>query len=109
MNFFESRSALSPSDAGGARGAATSPRKAYDDLAGSTLLRRAGKSAVANAPLRGDPASTILASRRKSETDDRVSRQLRDFYQTMLREPVPERLIALVDALEARDRRTPGS
>ncbi|WP_457795787.1 NepR family anti-sigma factor [Methylocystis sp. S23] len=95
----------SPSDLGGSRGApAHGARKTYDDLAGSALLRRSGKNAAGGAPLRGDQAATLLAARRKNEGDDRIGRELRDFYQTMLREPVPERFVALVDALEAQGR-----
>jgi hypothetical protein len=89
-------------DADGPRSA--TPRKAYDDLAGSTMLRRAGKSAARVVPLRGDQASTLLASRHKTEGEDRLGRQLREFYQAMLSEPVPERLVALVNALESKNR-----
>lgn len=100
MNLFELGSLLSASDAGGARSSA-SRKAAYDDRAGSAVLRRAGKSA-STAPLRGDQGSALLAARRKTETEDRLGRQLRDFYQTMLREPVPERLVALVESLKEK-------
>ncbi|WP_442756468.1 NepR family anti-sigma factor [Methylocystis sp. JAN1] len=102
MNLLEFGSVLNPSEAGGARSA--SPRKAYDDRAGSAMLRRTGKGAATVAPLRGDQGSALLAARRKTETEDRLGRQLRDYYQTMLREPVPERLVALVQSLDERDR-----
>ncbi|WP_424363305.1 NepR family anti-sigma factor [Methylocystis parvus] len=101
MNLLELGSLLSPSDAGGARSA--KPRKAYDDRAGAAVLRRAGKSAP-TAALRGDQGSALLAARRKTETEDRLGRQLRDFYQKMLREPVPERLVELVQSLDEKDR-----
>jgi hypothetical protein len=88
------------------RGAATGSRKSgkrkgYDDLAGSSVLRRTGKSAASETPMRGDKTTTLLAARRKVETDERVGRQLRDFYQSIMREPVPERFVALLGSLEA--------
>ena len=105
MNRLEFGSVFSPSDVGGARSLpASGARKAYDDLAGAATLRRSGKSVGAGAPVRGDQASTLLAARRKNEADDRIGRQLRDFYQAMLRDPIPERLVALVDALDAQGR-----
>lgn len=75
------------------------PQKLYDGLAGSAVLRRAGKAGKA-APLRGDPATTILAARARTEPEDRISQQLKDFYQSILREPVPERIVQLVADLE---------
>lgn len=74
--------------------------KAYDTLAGAELIRRAGKAR--HAPLRGDKAATLLASRRAQEAEDRLGRQLTDYYQAMLREPVPDRIKALVEALDAQ-------
>lgn len=74
--------------------------KSYDTLAGSAMMRRAGKAT--GAPLRGDQAATLLAARRAGESQDQLSRQLKDYYQAMLREPAPERLTALVEALAAR-------
>lgn len=100
MNRLELRTAAGPADPNGKRGGA---RKIYDDLAGSALLRRAGKASVSPARL-GDQGTTLLASRRKSEPEDRVGAQLRNFYQTLLREPVPERLVALVEGLESQGR-----
>lgn len=102
MNLLELGSLLSPSDAGATRTAA--PRKAYDDRAGAAVLRRAGKAAPTASPLRGDQGSALLAARRKTETEDRLGRQLRDFYQKMLREPVPEKLVELVESLDKKDR-----
>ena len=88
------------SNRGGAAGTRkTGRRKGYDDLAGSSVLRRAGKAA--EAPLRGDKATTLLAARRKAEGDDRVTRELQSFYQSIVREPVPDRFVALIGALEA--------
>ncbi len=105
MNRLEFGNVLGPSDLGGSRSLpATGGLKAYDDLAGSTLLRRTGKSAAMGAPRRSSKASTLVAARRKSDADDTLNRQLRDFYQTMLREPAPEKLVALVDALAAQAR-----
>lgn len=100
MTQLEFGPLLLQSDADGSRSA--SPRKAYDDLAGSTVLRRAGKSAARVVPLRGDKGSTRPAARQKIEGEDRLSRELREFYQAMLREPVPQPLLALVNALGAK-------
>ncbi|GLI92395.1 NepR family anti-sigma factor [Methylocystis echinoides] len=72
----------------------------YDNLAGAEMMRRAAKAR--GATLRGDQHSTLLASRRANESQDRLCRQLKDYYQTMLREPVPDRILALVEALDAR-------
>lgn len=100
MSRLESRTFVGRADIGsGGRSA----RPVYDDLAGSALLRRSGKASGAPAH-RGDQGTALLASRRKSEREDRVGAQLRDFYQTILREPVPERLTDLVKALEAGGR-----
>lgn len=94
-------------DSGNAhRGKAAKPVKAhgglrpYDNLAGAEAMRRTSKAS--GAALRGDQLSTLLASRRATEAQDRVGRQLKDYYQTMLREPVPDRILALVEALEAQ-------
>jgi hypothetical protein len=73
--------------------------KTYDALAGSAMLRRAGRAA----PLRGDATATLLAARRAADADDRLGRQLQDFYQSLVRQPVPDRFVALIDALEAQD------
>jgi hypothetical protein len=102
MPLLEFGSVPGLGDAEGSRSA--TPRKTYDDRAGSAVLRRAGKSAARAAPLRGDQATTLLASRSKTEGEDRLGRQLRDFYQAMLSEPVPERLVALIDVLETKRR-----
>jgi hypothetical protein len=77
------------------------PTKAYDDLAGSRLLRRAGKAEPAAQPPWREPTATLLAARTNVEPEDRVSRQLRDYYQSLAREPVPERFMQLMDDLEA--------
>lgn len=103
MNLLEFGSVLGPSDTGGARSSGTG-RKGYEDRAGAAHLRRSGKSAATSAPLRGDKGATLLAARHKVEPDDRVGRDLREFYQTILREPVPERFVTLVEALEAQGR-----
>jgi hypothetical protein len=98
INRSEIASGLGPVDLAGARGA----RNAYDGLAGSALLRRTGKAA-AEAAFRGDQGSALLSTRRKNgQQEDRLGAQLRDFYSSKLREPVPERLIALVEALAAK-------
>ncbi|MGE5389038.1 MAG: NepR family anti-sigma factor [Hyphomicrobiales bacterium] len=87
-------------------GKATKPTKAhnslksYDNLATAELIRRTGKSS--GSALRGDQVSTILASRRRQEVQDKLGRQLTDYYQAVLREPVPHRIMALVEALEAQ-------
>lgn len=102
MNLLEFRSVLSQGESSSARSQA--PRKAYDDRPGATMLRRAAKSASILAPLRGDQASALLAARRKTEVEDRLGGQLREFYQKMLREPVPESLVKLVESLDTKDR-----
>lgn len=79
---------------------AHSSLKSYDNLAAAELIRRTGKSNAA--ALRGDQVSTILASRRTQDAQDRLGRQLTDYYQAILREPVPDRIMALVEALEAQ-------
>jgi hypothetical protein len=82
-------------------GKATRPAKAhntlksYDRLAAAELVRRTGKS-------RGDQISTVLAPPLAQQAQDRLGRELSDYYQAILREPVPERIMALVEALEAR-------
>lgn len=73
----------------------------YDKLAGSTLMRRTGKAAGA-APLRGDQRAALLASRRANDADGRLGRELADYYEAILRQPVPERILALVEALAAQ-------
>jgi Anti-sigma factor NepR len=77
--------------------------KTYDTLAGAALLRRTGRSF--GAPLRGDTNATLLSARRGAEAEDRIGRQLKDFYQSLLQEPVPDRFVALLDSLEAQDAR----
>ncbi len=74
--------------------------KSYDNLAGSESIRRAAKAS--GAILRGDQVSTLLTTRRSKEARDRLGRQLTDYYQAMLREPVPDRIMALVAELEAQ-------
>ncbi|RTL90049.1 MAG: hypothetical protein EKK29_01525 [Hyphomicrobiales bacterium] len=76
--------------------------KSYDSLAGSALLRRAGKAAGAKTPLRGDQASNLIASRRKEAPLDQLGRELSNYYEFLLSQPIPERLVALVEALDAR-------
>jgi hypothetical protein len=63
-------------------------RKAYD-LVGPAVLGESG-------------ALPLLASCRHRGAEDPLNRRLHDFYETMLREPVPARLLALVEALEAQ-------
>jgi hypothetical protein len=75
-------------------------KSSYDTLAGSALLRRAGRGAAA--PLRGDQAATLLAARGREVAADQIGRQLTDFYDAILRQPVPDRILALVDALDAK-------
>jgi hypothetical protein len=102
MRPFEFGTVLGSNDLAGARNPqAPAARASYDNRSGSALLRRSGKAAPFDAPLRGDQRSARLASRRKPEVDDRAFQQLRDYYQALLREPVPERLTALVEALAA--------
>lgn len=84
----------------GVKSKSTQSRRSYDDLAGSTLLRRSGKAAGLETPQRRDAASTILAARAKMEPDDRIGRQLRDFYRGLLAEPVPDRFTQLMSDLE---------
>lgn len=79
---------------------AHSSLKSYDNLAAAELIRRTGKSKAST--LRGDQVSTILTSRRTQEAQDKLGRELTDYYQAILREPVPERIMALVEALEAQ-------
>ncbi|PPD46116.1 MAG: hypothetical protein CTY15_01690 [Methylocystis sp.] len=80
-------------------------RKGYDGLAGASVLRRTGKAAPADSLGRGDPTATIMAARRRGDAEDRVARQLRDYYQTLTREPVPHSIVALLDSLEAGRKR----
>lgn len=106
MNLSELGKSLGPADLGAARVAKRpTALKSYDSLAGSALLRRAGKAAGTRAPLHGDQASALLASRYKEAPTDQLGRQLSDFYEAMLREPIPERILALVEALDARQSR----
>lgn len=88
-------------EAGQRAAAAPQSLKTYDALAGSAMMRRTGRAF--DAPLRGDAAATLLASRRAAEAEDRVGRQLKDFYQSLMRQPVPDRFVALLDSLEAQD------
>lgn len=84
---------------------ATGPQslKNYDTLAGSAMMRRTGRAF--DAPLRGDRSATLLTERRGADTEDRMGRQLKEFYQSLLQQPVPERLISLLDTLEAQEAR----
>ncbi len=101
MRPFEFGTVLGSNDLAGARNPqAPAARASYDNRSGSALLRRSGKAAPFDAPLRGDQRSALLASHRKP-VDDRAFQQLRDYYQALLREPVPERLTELVEALAA--------
>jgi hypothetical protein len=100
MNLLEPGKSARPHDFGVQQIAKT--KGSYDKLAGSALLRRAGRAAGATAPLRGDQAATLLASRDRKAAADQVGRQLSDFYEAILRQPVPDRILALVDALEAK-------
>jgi glycerol-3-phosphate O-acyltransferase len=75
-------------------------QKAYDSLAGSAMMRRAGKAS--GAPLRGDQAAALLAARRAKDAQDQLGRQLKEYYHAMLSEPAPARLTALVEALAAQ-------
>ncbi|WP_363347189.1 NepR family anti-sigma factor [Methylocystis echinoides] len=105
MNLLE-LGKTGPNDLGAARIAKRpTALKSYDSLAGSAMLRRAGKAGGSNPPLHGDPASKLLASRYKEVATDHLSRQLSDFYEAMLRQPVPERILALVEALDAQQSR----
>lgn len=80
---------------------ASAPRKSYDGLAGATALRRAGKAAGPD--LRGDQAASPLAARRRTDpAKDRAARELTDYYQAILRQPIPARFTRLLDALEAQ-------
>lgn len=90
-------------DAGKGMAAGPQSLKHYDNLAGSAMMRRSGRAF--DAPLRGDKAATLLATRRGAKADDRVGQQLKEFYQSLLQQPVPERLVTLLDSLEAQDAR----
>ena len=83
----------------------STPCKPYDERAGATVLRRAGKAVRPD--LRGDQTAALLAARRKEPVRALVASDLNDFYQAMLREPVPTRFIKLLDALEAQSDHTP--
>jgi hypothetical protein len=85
----------------------TRPVKAYDDLAGSRLLRHAGKADPLEKTPWCDLTPTILADPAKTGPEDKLDRQLRNFYQSLTREPVPERFIQLVSALESEKKRWP--
>lgn len=90
-------------DAGKRMGAGARSLENYDNLAGSAMMRRTGRAF--DAPLRGDKSATMLAARRAPEADDRLGRQLKDFYQSLLQQPAPERFVALLDSLEAEGAR----
>jgi Anti-sigma factor NepR len=62
---------------------------------GDSAPRRPGRAAARRR--HGD------AARRAADADDRLGRQLQDFYQSLVRQPVPDRFVALIDALEAQD------
>ncbi|MCC3245431.1 hypothetical protein LG047_08855 [Methylocystis sp. WRRC1] len=79
----------------------TNSRLKYDDLAGSSMLRRSGKAA-ANQPSRGDPGTTLLSARRRGGVEQILGKQLRDLYRSVLAEPVPARFVELLNNLEAR-------
>jgi hypothetical protein len=98
MNLLEIGTVIGGKGAQSAKSA--SALKSYDNLAGAESIRRAGKAG--GAPLRGDQASTLLTTRRAKEAQDRLGRQLTDYYQAMLREPVPDRIMTLVAELEAQ-------
>jgi hypothetical protein len=83
--------------------AAPQSLKSYDTLAGAAMMRRTGRAF--DAPLRGDKAATLLSARRAADAEDRVGLQLKEFYQSLLRQPVPDRFVALLDTLEAQDAR----
>lgn len=76
-------------------------RTGGDGPSGAALLRRAGKAVSVETTLRGAAGATLLAARLRSAPEDRLSRQLREHYQDLLREPVPERFLELIAALEA--------
>lgn len=102
MNRLEFGTLLSPSDVGARASNAPKSLKAYGNLASSTILRRSGKAGGLASHLRSDQAATLLSARRKLEAEDCLGRELAEFYQAMLSQPVPERLLALVEALEAK-------
>ncbi len=79
---------------------AHSSLKSYDNLAAAEIIRRTGKSGGSG--LRGDQVSTILAPRPTQDIQDKLGSQLTDYYQAILREPVPDRIMALVESLEAQ-------
>jgi hypothetical protein len=90
-------------DAGKRMASGPQSLKNYDNLSGSAMMRRTGRAF--DAPLRGDKAATLLATRRGAATEDRTGRQLEEFYQSLLQQPVPAHLIALLDSLEAQEAR----
>ncbi len=105
MNLLESGKSFGPNDLVAPRVTRRSNAvKSYDSLAGSALLRRAGKAAGSNA-LPGDQASKLLAARRNESCADQLGRELLNFYEDLLRQPIPDRILALVDALDAQGRR----
>jgi len=95
----EQRSAQFPA------GAALQSR--YDDLAGSSVLTRSGKAAT-DKNLRGDVATTILSARRRNHSGQALAKQLRELYQSVLAEPIPDRFIELLGRLEAEGVDSPG-
>ncbi len=104
MNLTELGGRPSPNDLGAARGAKGKALTSYDSLAGSSMLRRAGKADPTDG-LRGDQASRLLAARRREVATDPLGRQLAEFYQEILRQPVPARILDLVEALDAQHSR----
>jgi hypothetical protein len=103
MILTETGNPLPALDAGQRGAAAPQTVKNYDTLARSAMMRRAGRGF--DAPLRGDANAMLLAARRSAEAEDRVGRQLKDFYQSLLQQPVPDRFVALLDSLEAGEAR----
>ena len=76
----------------------------YDNLAGSAMLRRTAKAA-ASKPVGGAlPGSGLLASRLKELAVDQLGRELSNFYESILRQPVPKEILALVEALDTQQR-----
>lgn len=88
----------------GSRKGRPAAKRAYDRFAGAAVLRRTGKADPADEARRGDPAAALLAARRKSGAEDRIALQLRAYYQSLASEPVPERIMALIESLEAGSR-----
>lgn len=75
-------------------------RERYDDLAGASVLRRAGKAADDGAA-RGVMGAPLLSARRRSRAGQGIGDRLRDMYQSVVDEPIPARLVELLDRLEA--------